>query len=74
MIPALSFVAIEDTVAAFDQLSNHCGALEQPVLEYFETYYIGELRRGRRLSRCFHMNYGICIHVYRTLFPVRIMF
>ena len=37
IIPALSFVAIEDTVAAFDQLSNHCGALEQPVLDYFET-------------------------------------
>ena len=44
MIPAPSFVAIEVTVAAFDQLSYHCGALEQPVLDYFETYYIGELR------------------------------
>ena len=53
MIPVLSFVANVDTVAAFDQHSNHCGALEQPVLDYFETYYIGELRRGRRFPPLF---------------------
>ena len=42
MIPALSFVVIENTFAALEKLSNHCGAL----LDYFETYYIVELRRG----------------------------
>ena len=25
-----------------------CGQLEQPLLDYFETNYVGELRRGRR--------------------------
>ena len=46
MIPALSFVVIEDTFAALEKLSNHCGAL----LDYFETYYIVELRRGIKHS------------------------
>ena len=53
MIPALSCVLIEDTVTAFDQLAAHCGNLEQPVLDYFETNYVGELRRGRRLEPLF---------------------
>ena len=53
LIPALSFVLIEDTVIAFDQLAAHCGNLEQPVLDYFETNYVGELRRGRRLEPLF---------------------
>ena len=52
-IPALSFVLIEDTVTAFDQLAAHCRNLEQPVLDYFETNYVGELRRGRRLEPLF---------------------
>ena len=42
MIPALSFVPIQDTVAAFDELSRHSGNAEQPVLDYYETNYIGE--------------------------------
>ena len=37
---ALSCVAIQDTVAAFNTLSNHSGAYEQPALDYFEIYYI----------------------------------
>ena len=45
-IPALSFVVIEDTFAALEKLSNHRGAL----LDYFETYYIVELRRGIKHS------------------------
>ena len=53
MIPALSFVPVHDVILAFDELCNHCGIDEQPVLDYFETNYIGELRRGRRLLPIF---------------------
>ena len=34
---------------SFTELSNHCGNDEQEVLDYFETNYNGEQRRGRRL-------------------------
>ena len=47
MIPSLSFVPIQDTVAAFDRLTQHCGIAEQPVLNYFEHVYIGEVRGGQ---------------------------
>ena len=50
MISALSFVPIADTIQAFDALSNHAGVEEQAVLDYFETNYIGKLRRGRRFK------------------------
>ena len=53
MIPALSFVPVQDVILASDELCNHCGIDEQPVLDYFETNYIGELRRGRRLLPLF---------------------
>ena len=53
MIPALSFVPVQDVIIAFDELCNHCGIDEQPVLDYFETNYIGEQRRGRRLPPLF---------------------
>ena len=53
MIPALSFVPVQDVILAFDELCNHCGIDEQPVLDYFETNYIGEQRRGRRLPPIF---------------------
>ena len=46
MILALSFVPVQDVILAFDELCNHCGIDEQSVLDYFETNYIGELRRG----------------------------
>ena len=46
MIPALSFAPVQNVILAFDELRNHCGIDEQPVLHYFETNYIGELRRG----------------------------
>ena len=48
-IPAISFVPFQDVILAFDELCNHCGIDEQPVLDYFETNYIGELRRDRGL-------------------------
>ena len=53
MIAALSFVPIEDTLRAFEALANHCGQEEQVILDYFESTYIGELRRGRRLQPLF---------------------
>ena len=53
MIPALSSVPVHNVILAFDELCNHCGIDERPVLDYFETNYIGELRRGRRLQPIF---------------------
>ena len=50
VISSLSFVPIADTTQAIDALSNHSSVGEQAVLDYFETNYIGELRRGRRLE------------------------
>ena len=35
--PNLSFVPIEDTLRAFEALSNHCGQEEQVILDYFES-------------------------------------
>ena len=49
MISALSFVPIDDTIQAIDALYNHACNAEQVILDYFETNYIGELRRGRPL-------------------------
>ena len=49
MIPAFSFVPVQDVILAFDELCNHCGIDEQPALDYFKTNYIGDLQRGRRL-------------------------
>ena len=49
MISAISFVPIADTTNAFNELSNHAGNQEQVILDYFESTYVGELRRSRRL-------------------------
>ena len=49
MISAISFVPIADTIQAFDELSNHAGNQKQVILDYFESNYIGELPRNRRL-------------------------
>ena len=53
MIPTFSFVRVQDVILAFDELCNRGGIDEQPVLDYFETNYIGELRRGQRLLPLF---------------------
>ena len=53
MIPALSSVPVHDVILAFDELCNHCSIAEQPVLDYFEIKYIGELRGGQRLLPIF---------------------
>ena len=62
MISALSFVAVEDTHDAFDTLADDCGELEQPVLDYFETYYIVELVEGNTTIQCFPIRCGTCKH------------
>ena len=53
MIPALSFVPVQDTIAAFDRLSQHCGNAEQPILNYFENTFVGEVRGGQRFLPMF---------------------
>ena len=40
MMPALSFVLVQDVILAFDELFDHCSIDEQPVLDYFESNYI----------------------------------
>ena len=53
MLPSLAFVPIADIITAFEDLSQHCQHNEQIILDYFETTYIGELRRGRRRAPLF---------------------
>ena len=53
MLPSLAFVPIADIITAFEDLSQHCQHNEQVILDYFETTYIGELRRGRRRAPLF---------------------
>ena len=48
MIGALAFVPLADILQSFNVLSQHCVGNEQGILDYFETNYIGEVRRGRR--------------------------
>ena len=49
MISALAFVPLADIVTSFEALAQHCTEdVEQPLLDYFESNYIGEQRRGRR--------------------------
>ena len=68
MFSALSFVPIADTVQAFVALSNHAVVEEQAVLDYFETNYIGKLRRGRRLEpRYPHIPWNMNLRVRENL-------
>ena len=64
MISALSFVPTGDTIQAFDALSYHAGNQEQVVLDYFESYYKGELQRGRCLAPRFpHTMWNMSLRV-----------
>ena len=70
MIGALSFVLIADTVHAFTGLSNHVGDQEQVILDYFDTYYMGELRRSHRLNpRYPHTFWNVNVRVQDHLPP-----
>ena len=53
MISALASVPTADTIQSFDDLSQYCVGNEQLILDYFETNYIGEYRRGRRRAPLF---------------------
>ena len=53
MISALAFVPVYDVIRVFGLLCNHCGVRELPILRYFESTYIGELRAGVRLNPLF---------------------
>lgn len=53
MISALAFVPTQDIISSFDELSLNCGVDETPILDYFETNYIGEVRRGQRRNPLF---------------------
>ena len=51
-----------------EPLSNHARVEEQAVLDYFETNYIGELRRGRRLEpRYPHTLWNMNLRVHENL-------
>ena len=68
MISALSFLPIADTIQAFDAQCNHAGNVEQVILDHFETNYIGELRRGRRLPPRFpHVMWNMNVVEFHTI-------
>ena len=46
MTYAINFVPIAVTIHAFEEFSNHAGNQEQVIMDYFESNYIGELRRN----------------------------
>ena len=52
-----------------EALCNHAGNAEQvTILDYFETNYIGELRRGRRLPPMFpHAMWNMNLKVQNDL-------
>ena len=53
MISALAFIPRPDVIRQFNNLSQHCGPQEVPILDYFETNYVGELRRNNRRQPLF---------------------
>ena len=53
MMISLAFVPRDDVIQSFEALSEHCIGNEQVILDYFETNYIGEFRRGRRRDPLF---------------------
>ena len=50
MICGLAFVPLHDIERSFEALSQNCIGLNliEPILDYFETNYVGEMRRGVR--------------------------
>ena len=71
MTGAISFVPVADTIQAFESLSEFAIEPAQVILDYFETNYVGELRRGRRLEPRFphamwNMNARVLNNIART--------
>ena len=68
MISAISFAPIADTIKALDELCNHVGNQEQVILDYFESTYIDEMRRGRRLPPRFpHAMWNMNMRIQQDL-------
>lgn len=68
MITALAFVPVEDIIESFQMLADQCGDEEEAVLDYFESAYVGELRRGRRLQPTFpHELWSMHVRVEQNL-------
>ena len=68
MIGALAFVSVADTIQAFESISEFSMEPAQVILDYFETNYVGELRRGRRLASRFpHAMWNINTRVIENL-------
>ena len=68
MIPSLAFVPLADITTAFETLAKHCQGNEQGILDYFETTYIGEHRRGRRRRPRFAHEFWNIIHRVPKIF------
>ena len=51
MIPALSFVPIEELENALEDLSENLSNQLTPILDYFEDHYVGRIQRNNRSRR-----------------------
>ncbi len=51
MLSALAFVPEADVEQSFVSIQQHCGRAERPVLDYFESTYIGTYRRVEQPHR-----------------------
>ena len=48
MVSTIAFVPTNNIFSSFEILTQECGDDEQPILDYFESNYIGEVRKGVR--------------------------
>jgi len=53
MVVSLAFVPIQDLDVAFDGLCRYLPREFRPILDWFEKYYLGLLRLGRRQRATF---------------------
>ena len=68
MICALAFVPIPDIQRSFKALCQICGNGEVPIIDYFATNYVGELRNGIRRPPTFeHELWSVCDKVVNNL-------
>ena len=66
MIPVLSFVAIEELENALEFFNENLHSQLNPILYYFEDYYVGRVQRNNRRR---HPTFKpeICLCYARTL-------
>ena len=48
MVSTIAFVPTNNIFNSFEILTQECGDDDQPILDYFESNYIGEVRKGVR--------------------------